>query len=234
MIGQKKRLFDVLDSTNNYIKSHTKMLEDGELVIAKRQTAGRGRFGNHWVSDEGDLYFSFVIKRHIQRNALFGVLAQTALAVCECLLDDGIVCQIKYPNDIMVRGKKIAGILLESSGYETLDNIIVGVGLNINRKSFANLDIKATSMYKEKGKTYEVLDILARFIHAYNRLETSDRILEWYKKRVIFGKKTYVYEGIEYDVFEVTDEGEIILRSPDDAKTISYEEFRSIPDVDSE
>lgn len=109
--------------------------EDEFVVVAKKQSKGRGRHGRQWVSDEGGLYLS-VVWKNIDKNFMNHLFIIVAMAVVETLRSFGISAKIKLPNDVYVKGKKIAGILIENSGM----CVIIGIGINVNNKIDDKMD----------------------------------------------------------------------------------------------
>ncbi len=122
-------LLDETSSTNEYAKSY---LKDGNIVIANSQTAGRGRYGNEWVSNKGNLYMSIIEKvpnLHVAANYSF-ITAIAVAKTIEALSDKQP--QLKWPNDILIDGKKLSGILLETeTNSESELFLIIGIGVNL-------------------------------------------------------------------------------------------------------
>ena len=102
MIGKNVIKLESVDSTNNYLKLNSNSLEEGTIVVSKIQTSGRGRSDHEWMSEEGNLYFSFILKGWISRSKVFELLARVSVAVIRVLKDFNIESQIKYPNDILI------------------------------------------------------------------------------------------------------------------------------------
>ncbi|HUH83371.1 MAG TPA: biotin--[acetyl-CoA-carboxylase] ligase [Stellaceae bacterium] len=130
------QLFDAIDSTNEEGKRQARNgAAEGTLIWARAQTAGRGRRGRDWVSPEGNLYLSLVLRpeRSAAEAAQLGFAA--ALAVAEAvgpLLPEGVRLSLKWPNDVLLDGRKVSGILLESQASDgRLDWLIVGMGINL-------------------------------------------------------------------------------------------------------
>ena len=122
-----------VDSTNDYAKQHLKDLEDGTIISAKIQNAGRGQFDRIWLSSEEDIKISLVIKQDIDTKNIYDFSLLPAAALLRLLHELNIRAQIKWPNDIIVNDRKIAGILVETSFVSNkLIGIIIGVGLNIS------------------------------------------------------------------------------------------------------
>lgn len=150
------------DSTNNYIKSHRDEVAPLTLVMAERQTAGRGQRGNSWESEPGKnitLSMRF-IPEGVTPAGQFAVSQAVALAVVETLRGYGIQARVKWPNDIYVGDRKIAGILIENSimGMEITDSII-GIGLNVNQKEFLSDAPNPESMTRLTGEEYDIMEV---------------------------------------------------------------------------
>lgn len=129
--------FDEIDSTNDeakrLIKSQT--ASDKQVIIAKKQTSGRGRYGREWLSCDDNLFFSVILQQNYDANksSQLSFLAAVALrrALCEFEIKQDI--EYKWPNDILVNGQKISGILLERvEGIGGAAWLIVGIGVNLN------------------------------------------------------------------------------------------------------
>ncbi|MBR5130741.1 MAG: biotin--[Alphaproteobacteria bacterium] len=116
----KKFAFEVVDSTNKVAVDYS----IGSVIVAETQTNGRGRYGHTWVSDKGNLYLSAVLKTYGTQTPLLAFVI--AVAVAETLSEFGVVVQLKWPNDVLLDGGKLAGILLEQSD----EKLIVGIGIN--------------------------------------------------------------------------------------------------------
>jgi BirA family biotin operon repressor/biotin-[acetyl-CoA-carboxylase] ligase len=149
---------------------------DGTIVVADVQTAGRGRRGRAWRAEPGtSLLVSVLLRPRLPVSELPLLSLTTAVAVAETLSEAGVAARIKWPNDILARGRKIAGILLESRlGRETV--VAVGIGVNLGQREFpADLADRATSVLLETGRAPEVEAFLeglrARFAEWRVRLE---------------------------------------------------------------
>ncbi|MBU1020903.1 MAG: biotin--[acetyl-CoA-carboxylase] ligase [Firmicutes bacterium] len=216
MIGSKILRFDVLESTNDFAKLNYESLDQGTIVIATKQTKGRGRNNKTWKSDQGNLYFSIVLKEDISLKRLFRYVSITSLAMVHVLDNCGIKASIKYPNDILVNQKKIAGILIESAGNLTnLNYVIIGVGINVNQTSFNELSERATSFRLETEKQCSVDRVLLQFIHHYNMLseaEYQNVYDDYISKSIVLGKKI-TYDDEEYTIRSIDMDGVINLEN---------------------
>lgn len=172
-----------VDSTNTYLKS---MVEAPEwtCVTADQQTAGRGRQGREWHSAPGDgLYLSILLRPTSAFRKLTELSLIAAIAVAETLIDlfgvgiaeSGGKVDIKWPNDLLVDGRKISGILVESAGLANGESVrvVVGIGVNLNQTQFpAPLDTTATSCRLVSG---QIVD------HDSFRDQLLDRFWHWYQ-----------------------------------------------------
>jgi BirA family biotin operon repressor/biotin-[acetyl-CoA-carboxylase] ligase len=127
-------VFDELDSTNSTAKELALAgAEEGTVVLARTQNQGRGRFDRIWQSPEGGIYLSFILRPKVsaEKTSLLPFVA--ALALTKTIDSYGLHATIKWPNDVRVNGKKIAGILLESEVIGHSSNyVVVGIGMNLN------------------------------------------------------------------------------------------------------
>jgi len=156
--------FTETDSTNTRAKDlAARGAPEGTLVISERQTKGRGRKGRSWFSpSQGGIYTSLILRPSISPSEAPKITLLSAVVVAETLRSlTGLSAIIKWPNDILINGKKIAGILTEmSTEMDAIDYIVVGLGLNVNTPDFPD-DIreKATSIFRNrqtfsKGQIY--------------------------------------------------------------------------------
>ena len=160
--------FEVLPSTNLYACQNFDKLADGQIVLAKTQTAGRGRKQRLWLSDTGGLYFSLVVKPQNFKIDFLGSLTQTmALSVCKTLQEFGAKAVLKWPNDILCEGKKICGILSQAVFKEgELCGVVIGVGVNIEQEKIASP--KPAVSLKMLGIKAKKEDILKNIIQKFN------------------------------------------------------------------
>ncbi len=165
-LGNPVYCFDEIDSTNTRAKLLAeKGAPEGTLVIAESQTAGKGRRGRSWASPPGEgLWFSFVLRPQIRPSVAPMITLAAALAVAASIEDVcGLPARIKWPNDIVISGRKLVGILTELSA-ETLEvhYVVVGIGINVNMTEFPEeIRRTATSLYLESGKRFKRCDIVA-------------------------------------------------------------------------
>lgn len=158
--------FESIASTNDWVKAHLKGVGKGTLLLvtADEQTGGRGQYGRQWISPKGEnIYatFGFIAAKSYPPLSLTHLLA---LSTVRSLNELGIESRIKWPNDLLVDGKKIAGILCETLDFSPDFGIALGIGLNVNMnpESLAKLGRPATSIYAETGQQHPLQDVLSK------------------------------------------------------------------------
>lgn len=205
--------FDEIDSTNTYLKNEYQNLDNLTFVSADYQTSGHGRFDRKWSANKGDnVLLSYLIKdkdiiEHFSYISMF-----TAVVIVKYLEDKGLSnVSIKWPNDVYVNGKKIAGILLEGN---VPNYVVVGLGINLNQVEFDNeLRHPATSLKLEKpdynsSSLVEAQEIIYRFNSLWadfkgdwsiydNFIKNHNYLL---KKSIKLSNSVNVIEGIVEDI----------------------------------
>lgn len=232
-IGQNHIHLDEVDSTNSYAISLLKNvnLTEGTLINAKHQTKGRGQRGNLWNAVAGqNATFSLIVRpTFLNENQLFYLSKCAALALYDVLayfLNTGhFDIKIKWPNDILVNGKKIAGVLIENvlSGRQ-LSWSVAGIGLNINQTSFSD-GLNATSIKSCTGQDHDIMLAIRYFCTAFEgyylqlKNKSFNSINENYAL-FLFGLKSWInveVEGMPLSLFfeAVTEDGRINLSDRD-------------------
>ncbi len=160
-------LFKYLESTNDLGSRIIPHLKENTIIVAQRQTKGKGRRSNQWYSPTGGLWFSLVLKTpciDIEKQPVLNYI--TLISAIEALQKVTSIPKIisKWPNDIYLHHKKLGGIMIEGkSGSRNSDFLIIGVGLNTNVSYFPS-ELNAISCLLELGKTVDNLKILEQFI----------------------------------------------------------------------
>lgn len=221
--------FDEIDSTNVEAKLLAgKGAPEGTLIVAEKQRLGKGRRGRTWFSPDGEgIYLSLVLRPAIPASEAPRITLMTAVAVADAVLSfANIPVVIKWPNDILVRRRKLAGILTEmSTEMDSVEYIVVGLGLNVNTpaKGFPReICEQATSLFVETGRRVSRIRILKAFLEHfernYERLVTVgfDPIMDrWRELTNVFGQRVRVEAiGNEYfgEVVDVDGDGILILK----------------------
>ncbi len=139
------------------------------VVTAEEQTSGRGTKGRSWLSPKGEnLYMSlcFFAEKDVELHTLTRHLAESTAQFIKGM---GLEAHIKWPNDLMIGGKKVAGILTETRPLDPLLGIVIGLGLNVNMSSsaLADVDQPATSLREESGRMYDIDSISKNLIRSF-------------------------------------------------------------------
>ncbi|MDD5288222.1 MAG: biotin--[acetyl-CoA-carboxylase] ligase [Dehalococcoidales bacterium] len=225
-VGQNVLYYPSVTSTNDIAcQQAVQKSPEGTAVIADRQTTGRGRLKRAWVSPSGNIAVSIVfypVKAHLHYLTMLA-----SLAVMHSIeTTTGLKCQLKWPNDVLIKGKKVCGILLESQAKpDRVDYAVIGIGINVNMRlaDYPEIAPIAASLADESGKEVSRLDLIRNLFIAmealYLRMQSGESLLlEWKDNLITLGKNVRVRSG--EDVYEgtaesVADDGSLLLRSPD-------------------
>ncbi|MCI1273936.1 MAG: biotin--[acetyl-CoA-carboxylase] ligase [Clostridiaceae bacterium] len=233
-----KIYFEYLDSTNEYAKERFDDIEDKTIVVAEHQISGHGRYNRKWL-DLGDenLYMSFVLKPSNDIKRCYANLTQyLSVIICKVLDDYGIDTVIKWPNDVLVNNKKIAGILCESVlKRRSFKGLVLGTGINLNVKS-DKLDMvsdrKVTALNLETGeninKSLFLETLCEKFFENYDDfLENGfSAISKIYRKKMLKSGSPITIKGfntmVTGFVVGINDYGELLLNSGGNVITLNY------------
>lgn len=211
-ICKKVESFDVINSTNIRAKQLAEAgAEEGTLVIAERQTAGKGRRGRNWESEPGTgIYMSLVLRPGTSPVNVPGITLVTALALVNSIKE---TCNaepfIKWPNDIVLGGKKVCGILTEmSSELNYINYVVTGIGINANNRHFhKEIEETATSIYMQTGKETDRAQLAACTVDSfgsyYRKFEEAKSIapfIEEYNSLLAsMDKEVKIFYGMKED-----------------------------------
>lgn len=198
------------------------------MVITGEQTLGRGRLKRTWVSPAGNISLSLIL--HPPVRYLPYLVMVTSLAVMQSIeAVIGLKAQIKWPNDVLINGKKVCGILIENRmNGNKVDYVIIGIGVNVNLKvaDYPEIASFATSLSDELGRPVSLLDmtrqLLVELEKLYLMLPSELIFQKWRDSLVTLGKRVRatwgdtVYEGMAESVAE---DGSLLLRQPDGTLT---------------
>lgn len=231
LVGREIRVYETLLSTNETARDLALSgAEDGCVVIADSQSGGRGRRGRPWSSPAGlNIYTSIILRPDIPPARAPQLTLMSAVALAETvnmlLADDGVRAEIKWPNDILLQGKKCAGILTEMKSAGTgIEFVVIGIGLNLNlRKESMDISISdlATSLYIESGREFSRPEV-AQFLYSaienwYKRYldEGFSPVREaWNRLSGIYGRHVRAASGNGYEkgmALGVDEEGALLL-----------------------
>ena len=229
MLGQQVEYIARVESTNDVARQFANAgAAEGILVITDEQTAGRGRLGRAWLAPaRSSLLMSMVLRPNLTSSQVSRVTMAFALGVCDGIhAVTGLDAQLKWPNDILLRGKKCGGILAESSTVEErVEYVIVGLGLNVNfaRASIEGIPADATTIADELGMPTMRVPLAQAVLRAieryYLRLRRGENLREEFAARLTTLKQRVraqapwgVEEGIAEDM---DDDGGLLLRRAD-------------------
>ncbi len=220
-MGQTVVFEEITDSTNLLAKRNLS-LDEGTLFIANCQTKGRGRLGREWSSEkDSGIYMSLLLKPQTDAEDISKITLICGCAVSRVIKNS----QIKYPNDIVVDGKKICGILCEMVQDENKNPaVICGIGINVNNQSFdKELQDKATSLFVQTGQKHSrvkiIQDFLCEFEMIYEEFLShgiSSVMQEYRQKCVNIGKEVvanYQNKKVVGLCTDITDDGAIAIQT---------------------
>lgn len=207
IVGKKFFLFDTIDSTNTCAKALAEAgTEEGFVVVTEYQTSGKGRLGRSWKADpEKNLLFSVLLRPKVRKESSGLLTFYAAMAVAravESLTGSKVEC--KWPNDLLINGKKICGILIENAlENEHIEYSVVGIGLNVNQKSFAKeIGHKATSIANELNVELDRTKLLKTILVEIDKLYVQVKeekyhliLKEWNDRCSMYGKMVSVQQG---------------------------------------
>jgi BirA family biotin operon repressor/biotin-[acetyl-CoA-carboxylase] ligase len=237
-IGRNILYFNTIDSTNKKAKDIAESSSDGTVVISEEQTAGRGRLGRNWSSPKGkSLLISILLKPNIDPSKVSNITLVGAVALVKTLENFGIEGLIKWPNDIIINDKKIAGILTEMSAeINQVNYIVMGIGVNLYVKSEEfpeDIRHKAGSILSETGRSIDRKEFTGKFLNYFEkyyqeyflgnnfkeivRISKEKSILLSKEVRIISRDTTY-----EAKVLDITEEGHLLIEKKDGTKEEIY------------
>jgi len=188
-----------VDSTNNAARSIALRCANGAVVLAEMQTAGRGRLDRPWSSPPGGIWMSLILKPGIPLSQVYEINMAVSVALARAIFGlYGLKAEIKWPNDLLINGRKICGILMEiSAEVDRLDYALVGIGLN------ANVDVScfpeewcATSMSKELGRNISRMELIRRILQeiemTYGKMGSDEIFQEWCDRSATIGREVRI------------------------------------------
>ncbi|WP_304507048.1 biotin--[acetyl-CoA-carboxylase] ligase [Anaerotignum sp.] len=226
--------YKITDTTNGCLRAAAvEGAPEGTIAVAEQMTAGRGRRGRHWEAPAGSgIWMSILLRPTIFPSEASVLTLLAGLAVCQALEEEtGLSPQIKWPNDILLNGKKLVGILTEMDcEMQETHFVIVGIGINVNTAEFPEgVNDVATSLYLESGRTFSRKNILQRvllnFENLYEAFISSHSgfapFLSRYKEKCstlnqevrVIGKETFFAQAVD-----ITPEGELVVIRKDNGK----------------
>jgi BirA family transcriptional regulator, biotin operon repressor / biotin---[acetyl-CoA-carboxylase] ligase len=228
-IGRRTYLYQTVESTQTIALSLAEQETDnlhGTVIVAEHQTKGRGRMGRSWISPPGGIWLSIILKPKIKNSQITVLPLLSALSVCDVIKKmTKLNAKLKWPNDVVIDGRKVSGILLDlSTKANKIDFVVIGIGVNVNIdikkinsdivKSAGSYDI--TSLQNElHGKEIEKFDFIRLLLENIERYifqlenEGSREIIKKCKKisdtlgrEVIVKQSNEILQGVAVDMDE--------------------------------
>jgi BirA family biotin operon repressor/biotin-[acetyl-CoA-carboxylase] ligase len=229
-VGRDIRVFEQTSSTNDVVEKLARDgVKEGVVVFAESQTRGRGRLGRRWLSPpRKGLWFSVLLRPDLQPQAATQLTVAAATALLRAIRDQaGITPEIKWPNDILIKGRKVAGVLTElSAELDHIKHLTLGVGVdvNLNASEFpAELRKTATSLKIESGRPIHRADLAAAILREldrdYERIRSRrfDEVAdEWEAHCTTLGRRVTIQVGdrvLQGEAEALDDDGALLLRT---------------------
>ncbi len=227
-IGRRIYHFDSLPSTNDKAKSLARGgEEEGAVVIAERQTHGRGRYDHLWFSSPHGLHLSIILRPHVNITRVTRLVMVAGVAAARAISSYGLDARIKWSNDLLIHERKVGGILTEVDTDGGMEFCIVGIGINLNvRHDEFPDEIRdiATSIMEELGEEVSREEFACRLLNEFEdvydsfKAEACDEIMsEWRRYCSTIGRLVRIRtvgETIEGEAVGVDREGALILELP--------------------
>ena len=237
-VAKEVLYFDTIDSTNTKAQELAeKGYPSGTLVVADKQESGKGRRGRSWVSPSGTgIFMTLMIKPDINPNNASMLTLVAALAVAKAITSvTGEKAMIKWPNDIVVNGKKVCGILTEMNAqFDYINHIVVGIGINVHNESFPEeiSQMASSLMIEAGGKMFHRAQIIAETMSYFEQyydtfLQTQDLsalVREYDELLVNMNKAVRVLdpkEPFDGKAMGITPKGELIVDTWESRKLVS-------------
>lgn len=237
-VAKEVLYFDTIDSTNTKAQELAeKGYQSGTLVVADKQESGKGRRGRSWVSPSGTgIFMTLMIKPDINPNNASMLTLVAALAVAKAITSvTGEEALIKWPNDIVINGKKVCGILTEMNAqFDYINHIVVGIGINVHNESFPEeiSQMASSLMIEAGGKRFHRAQIIAETMSYFEQyydtfLKTQDlsALVREYDKLLVNRNKSVMVldpkEPFDGKAMGITPKGELIVDTWESRKLVS-------------
>jgi BirA family biotin operon repressor/biotin-[acetyl-CoA-carboxylase] ligase len=227
IIGRNIQYFKETESTNIIAREIAGSVEEGTVVIAESQTGGRGRMGRKWISPEGGIWLSIIIKPKIQPLYASRITLLAGVSVAKTIRSYGLPARIKWPNDVLINGKKVCGILTEiEAEIDLIEFCVVGIGIdaNVDTESFPEeARDTSTSLKKELGSGINRVEFVQKLLEEFESLYLkfqrdgfSPILEEWRNMSATIGewvKITTQARTIYGEAIGVDSEGALVLET---------------------
>lgn len=226
--------FDTLTSTNTYLLDNYEKYDNLTIVTSNHQTSGKGRLGRTWI-DQDDLLFSILIKNNLEKATDYSLLIASSIIKVLKSQKYNLSPLVKWPNDIIVNNKKLAGILLEAKTKEKIECVVIGVGINTNSIVFLDdLRVKATSLKLELKKEINKEELLSDIQEVFEKdylsyINNQNDYLTIIRSNFYLQDKevNFIYNSINYKgiVKGITNNGKLIVNTDKEVLEINTGEI---------
>ena len=230
VIGRDIRVFEETNSTNDIVEKLARDgVKEGAVVFAEAQTRGRGRLGRKWLSPaRRGLWFSVLLRPDLRPQAATQLTVAAATALCRAIrAQTELTPQVKWPNDILINGRKVAGVLTElAAEIDHVKHLILGIGVDVNLKASefpAELKKVATSLKIESGRHLNRIDLAAAILreldadyHRIQRGRFAEVADEWEEQCITLGHRVRIHIGnreITGRAEALDDDGALLVRT---------------------
>ncbi|MCF8241604.1 MAG: biotin--[acetyl-CoA-carboxylase] ligase [Melioribacteraceae bacterium] len=224
-----------VESTNGLLLNSKEFNKDGTVVLAEFQSAGRGRKDSEWLSNANqNLTFSILLKRDFKPNYLNLINLGSSLSIAQALENlYQFKVELKWPNDVLINKKKVAGILLESiSKGSSIEKAVIGIGINVNQPNFTGkFLIHPTSVRKEFKREVSRERLMSEILNLFEinlnlAKSNPEKLLnDWKSRCFMLGEKIKIFDGDDskFGIFDDIDEnGFLVLKMKDRTERIHY------------
>lgn len=229
VLGRRVVYYETIGSTNDIAKELAEAGEpEGTVIITDEQSAGRGRLRRTWIAPpRSSILMSMILRPKLAANQIGRITMAVSLGACDAIQRrTGLTPQIKWPNDVLLNGKKCAGILSEAGLVDDrVEYVVAGLGINVNftAASVAGMPVNATTIADELGTSVSREDLASSVMQAIDRYylrmnEAENLRSEWKAQMITLGKSIRADSGerVEQGVAEdVDDDGALLLRRAD-------------------
>lgn len=237
-VAKEVLYFDTIDSTNTKAQELAeKGYPSGTLVVADKQESGKGRRGRSWVSPSGTgIFMTLMIKPDINPNNASMLTLVAALAVAKAITSvTGEEAMIKWPNDIVINGKKVCGILTEMNAqFDYINHIVVGIGINVHNESFPEeiSQMASSLMIEAGGKRFHRAQIIAetmsyfeQYYDTFLKTQNLSALVREYDELLVNRNKSVRVldpkEPFDGKAMGITPKGELIVDTWESRKLVS-------------
>ncbi len=224
--GRESRIHffqEVVSTMHNAKELARKGCPDFSVVVAERQTQGRGRLKRQWFSEAGGLYFTVILRPDISPSMMSSYSFAASLNLARVLIEEyGIDAKVKWPNDILIEGKKISGMLCEMEmESDRVSFLNIGIGMNVNNHP-QQFESNSVSLKELLKREIPRKDVLTKFLDRFEKeleMDSLDHIIdEWKKYTMTLNRQVKIVTGTEaYEgkAVDVDENGALILEQPD-------------------